>query len=91
MEDPKACGMEAPGVGGSMRIEMGSLEAVKRTCGSHLTFGITQKYTLIREDGYKKEFSAAAHKEYTSFEGPTYTDYAEALELIAKQLRELKL
>jgi hypothetical protein len=70
---------------------MGELAVIKKALGCRLHFGIVQKYVLVKEDGFKKEAFFSTHKNLDGFVGPTHTDYAEALELIAKQLRELKL
>lgn len=74
-----------------MRVEMGELEVVKPRF-PYNCFGIQCKFTLINEENFKKETSVSAYRNRQGMDDPvTKEEYAEALELIAKQLRELKL
>lgn len=73
-----------------MQIEMGDIEVWKSDLNN--SFGIIVKYTLRTPYGFKKECNVSARKNNRKIFTPvTKEDYAEALELIAKQLRDIKL
>ena len=54
-------------------------------------FSITLHYTLITEDEFEKKQVISACKSLAYFEDPSKEDYIGVLDLIIKQLKELKV
>ncbi len=73
-----------------MQIVMGNIEVRSEQGSPYSRFSIICKYTLKTPDGFKKESSVSArHDHLFEWTYPSKEEYAEALEIIAKQLREL--